>query len=67
MGQITIQDDAIQSGLSRPGRHRALLVMLWRWLELRRSRRQLAELSDRALDDLGLHRDQVERELRRFF
>jgi uncharacterized protein YjiS (DUF1127 family) len=51
--------------LKRAARHAG--AMLRRWHELARERRQLAELDERMLKDLGLSRADVEREAGRPF
>lgn len=46
---------------------RRLVVLLERWMELRRERRRLLELSDAMLRDLGLTRADAEHEGSRWF
>jgi uncharacterized protein YjiS (DUF1127 family) len=46
---------------------RHLIGLLWRWRERAHSRRQLCELDDRILQDIGLTRDAVLRETTRPF
>ncbi|MFC3284828.1 DUF1127 domain-containing protein [Litchfieldella rifensis] len=60
--------DRVEALYARPrGRFDEWWARLSRWSRLRRERRQLRELSDAMLRDIGLTREDVERESRRPF
>lgn len=68
------QPDERSSIVYELGRRLRFVAQLWRWarrmdrlVQLRRERSQLRELSDEVLRDIGLTRDQADRESRRRF
>ncbi|KPB83212.1 Uncharacterized protein AC504_4295 [Pseudomonas syringae pv. maculicola] len=50
------------AGHAQPGK-----ALVWRWLELHRQRRYLAQMSDDTLKDLGLSRADIQQEAERPF
>lgn len=56
-----------QVAINRPCTHvrRSVLGKLWAALSMMRQRRRLAQLDDRALQDIGLTRTEAETEARR--
>ena len=67
----TANDTRSGAGCARPARGdtalRRVFSLLRRWLERAHSRRQLCELDDHILQDIGLTRDAVRREATRPF